>query len=141
MGPQYALWMRCSTLAKKSYATKTCHILCNQQIIWLAHFISWWTQGWTFYCNGNVCGRAYGSNAQHLQEILCHYNLADFVQPTFIWLANIVMWLTNDWTFWYTGNGCMQPCLWIRCSTLARNLMLLQLAKQFVISTCLIGIS
>jgi hypothetical protein len=25
--------MRCSTLAKKSYATKTCHILCNQQII------------------------------------------------------------------------------------------------------------
>jgi hypothetical protein len=76
-----------------------------------------------------------------LQEILCHYNLADFVQPTLISLANIVRWLTNDWTFWCICNGCMQFCLWIRCSTLARNLMLLQLAKQFVIITCLIGIS
>jgi hypothetical protein len=37
-----------------------------------------------------VCGRAYGLSVQHLQEILCHHNLARFVQPTLIWLANII---------------------------------------------------
>jgi hypothetical protein len=48
----------------------------------------------------------------------------------------------TTWLIELFGTLAMGACnLWIRFSTLARNLMLLQLAKQFVISTCLIGIS